>query len=66
MTRTQAINTLQKSQTDLLLQEAGVLLIGGGLDESPQAYKPIDEVMEQQKDLVEIIGLFHPRIVRME
>lgn len=66
MSRTQALNTLQKSQTDLLLQEAGVLLIGGGLDESPMAYKPISQVMELQKDLVEIIGLFHPRIVRME
>ena len=66
MSRTQALNTIQKAQTDLLLQEAGVLLIGGGLDESPMAYKPISQVMELQKDLVEIIGLFHPRIVRME
>ena len=66
MSRTQALNTLHKSQTDILIQEAGVLLIGGGLDESLMAYKPISQVMELQKDLVEIIGLFQPRIVRME
>jgi tRNA-splicing ligase RtcB len=66
MSRTQALNTLHKSETASLLQDAGIILIGGGLDESPQAYKPINEVMEMQKDLVDIIGLFHPRIVRME
>ncbi len=40
-------------------------LIGGGLDEAPQAYKPIDAVMEEQKDLVEVLGKFQPKIVRM-
>lgn len=65
MSRTAAKNkiTLQQ-QTDYLAQQ-GVTLIGGGLDESPQAYKPIEAVMEAQKDLVTILGTFQPRIVRM-
>jgi tRNA-splicing ligase RtcB len=48
-----------------VLKKAGVELIGGGTDEAPMAYKDIYKVMEFQKDLVEVIGTFHPRIVRM-
>jgi tRNA-splicing ligase RtcB len=66
MSRTQALKTLHKSETESFLHNAGIILMGGGLDESPQAYKPINEVMDMQKDLVDVIGLFHPRIVRME
>jgi tRNA-splicing ligase RtcB len=39
--------------------------LGGGIDESPQAYKPIDSVIAAQSDLVQVIGKFTPRIVRM-
>jgi tRNA-splicing ligase RtcB len=48
-----------------ILNKAGVELIGGGLDETPGAYKDIHKVMEYQKELVEIIGTFYPKIVRM-
>ncbi len=48
-----------------MLEERGVKLMGGGLDEAPQAYKNIEEVIAAQLDLVEIIGKFSPRIVRM-
>jgi len=40
-------------------------LLGGGLDESPQAYKRIEEVMAAQTDLVDVLGTFTPRIVKM-
>jgi len=60
--------TLQLSKTDMKkeLAEYGVTLIGGGLDESPMAYKNIHQVMKYQEDLIEIIATFHPKIVRME
>lgn len=48
------------------LDKKGVELIGGDLDEAPFAYKDIHQVMESQKDLVEILGEFHPKIVRMK
>ena len=48
-----------------VLEKAGVELIGGGIDESPMAYKDIHKVMEYQKDLVDIAGTFYPKIVRM-
>jgi tRNA-splicing ligase RtcB len=42
-----------------------VELLAGGLDEAPQAYKPIREVMAAQRDLVDVIGTFQPRLVPM-
>jgi tRNA-splicing ligase RtcB (3'-phosphate/5'-hydroxy nucleic acid ligase) len=66
MSRNQAKQTFTESQMKKYLHEQRIELIGGGTDESPQAYKDILEVMKHQKDLVEILGVFHPRIVRME
>ena len=40
--------------------------MGGGLDETPQAYKDIEEVMRSQRQLVDTVGVFTPKIVRMD
>ena len=48
------------------LQRYGVKLMGGGLDEAPLAYKDIYRVMEAQNHLVDIVGMFHPKIVKMD
>lgn len=66
MSRNQAKRTFTKSQLKKHLREHDVELIGGGTDEFPLAYKDIYEVMESQSDLVEILAVFHPKIVRME
>ena len=47
------------------LQKHGVDLLGGGLDEAPMAYKDIRKVMHYQDELVDVIGEFTPKIVRM-
>ena len=65
MSRTQAKQTILPGQVNKFLKQAGVELIGAGLDETPMAYKDIYMVMELQKDLVEILGTFMPKIVRM-
>jgi tRNA-splicing ligase RtcB len=65
MSRKTALNSISRSARDEYLRERGVTLLGGGIDESPQAYKPIDSVMAAQHDLIEVIGKFTPRIVRM-
>jgi tRNA-splicing ligase RtcB len=65
MSRKAALNSISKSTRDDYLKERGVTLLGGGMDESPQAYKPIDTIIAAQHDLVEVIGKFTPRIVRM-
>ncbi len=43
-----------------------VTLIGGGIDEAPMAYKNIKKVMNNQQELVEVLGTFTPKIVRMD
>lgn len=65
MSRTQAKKTLSKSEISKQLKAARVEVIGSGLDEAPMAYKDINQVMEAQMDLVDVIGKFQPRIVRM-
>ena len=65
MSRKAAMNSISRPQRDEYLRERGVTLLGGGMDESPQAYKPIDSIIAAQQDLVDVIGRFMPRIVRM-
>lgn len=65
MSRRGAMETITKTMRDRYLQARGVTLLGGGLDESPQAYKDIEMVIAAQADLVQIVGKFTPRIVRM-
>lgn len=65
MSRKAAVNSISKAARDAYLKERGVTLLGGGTDESPQAYKPIETIIAAQRDLVEIVGKFTPRIVRM-
>lgn len=66
MSRNAAKQTFTESQMKKYLMEQGVELIGGGVDESPFAYKNIFEVMKNQQNLVREAGIFYPKIVRME
>ncbi|MEO6061327.1 MAG: RtcB family protein [Thermoflexales bacterium] len=65
MSRLKALAVFTKSMRDGYLQLHGVTLLGGGMDEAPQAYKYIKDVMAAQSDLVEVIARFRPRIVMM-
>jgi tRNA-splicing ligase RtcB len=65
MSRSKALQSITPKQLRETLDKFGVTLIGGGLDEAPQVYKNIDEVMRLQLDLVEVIGSFQPKVVRM-
>lgn len=49
-----------------VLTNHDVQLIGGGIDEVPMAYKNIETVMKLQEELVDVIGTFTPKIVRMD
>ncbi len=66
MSRTSAIKSITHNQLNEALEKHGVKLLGGGLDEAPFAYKDIYEVMKAQKHLVETMGLFYPKIVKMD
>jgi tRNA-splicing ligase RtcB (3'-phosphate/5'-hydroxy nucleic acid ligase) len=65
MSRTKAKQTILQGHVNKFLKQAGVELIGAGLDEAPMAYKDIHQVMNYQKELVEVLGSFMPKIVRM-
>ena len=65
MSRRGALGCITKPMRDRYLHERGVTLLGGGLDEAPMAYKDIESVVAAQRDLVDIIAKFTPRIVRM-
>jgi len=66
MSRSKARQSYTGSEMRKVLSREGVTLIGGGVDEAPVAYKDLEEVMRYQQDLVETIGKFTPKIVRMD
>ena len=66
MSRTAALRSITQDRLREDLKRHGVKLIGGGLDEAPQAYKDIEVVMKSQQNLVEIVGQFTPVIVKMD
>ena len=66
MSRTQAKQQVSEGELRRLLRDQGVELIGGGLDEAPMAYKDIHQVMAHQRELVDVLGSFTPKIVRMD
>jgi tRNA-splicing ligase RtcB (3'-phosphate/5'-hydroxy nucleic acid ligase) len=65
MSRTMAKKTFTWDAAQRFLRERGVTLLSAGLDEVPMAYKDIDEVMAAQRDLVEPLARFEPRLVKM-
>ena len=65
MSRREANRSLEWSQTQALLAQRGVELLSAGLDESPMVYKDIQTVMSAQRDLVDIVARFMPKIVKM-
>lgn len=65
MSRTKAIKTISKETFQKAIEEAGITLIGSGLDEAPMAYKDINKVIAHQSDLVDVLAKFTPKIVRM-
>ena len=65
MSRTKAMQSFTWSATRKLLAERGVELLSAGLDEVPGVYKDIHVVMAAQTDLVEVLGQFDPKLVKM-
>ncbi len=65
MSRRAAPDSLTRAARDRYPRTQGITLLGGGLDEAPQAYKRIEGVMAAQEDLVEVRGSFAPKPVRM-
>ncbi|MBL6765789.1 MAG: RtcB family protein [Verrucomicrobiae bacterium] len=65
MSRTKANKRFNWNDVNRLLKERGVTLLSAGLDEAPGVYKDIHQVMDAQTDLVDILGRFDPKLVKM-
>jgi len=65
MSRTRAKASFKWEDAKRFLRDRGVTLMSAGLDEVPMAYKDIDQVMAAQRDLVEPLARFDPRLVKM-
>jgi tRNA-splicing ligase RtcB (3'-phosphate/5'-hydroxy nucleic acid ligase) len=65
MSRSRALQSLNKKEVRQYLADKGVTMIGGDLDEAPMVYKDIYQVLNAQNELVDVLAKFTPRIVRM-
>jgi tRNA-splicing ligase RtcB len=65
MSRTAATREFTWKMVRPVLRERQVRLLSAGIDENPFVYKDIEQVMAEQADLVDVVGRFDPRIVRM-
>lgn len=65
MSRTAAREKFRWNHIKPMLEERGVHLLSAGIDENPMVYKDIHQVMGAQRDLVDVVARFDPRIVRM-
>jgi tRNA-splicing ligase RtcB (3'-phosphate/5'-hydroxy nucleic acid ligase) len=63
--RKQAIATFTKPQMDGWLQERGVMLSGGGVDESPMAYRRLPEVLAHHAASLKVLHSLRPFAVAM-
>lgn len=66
MSRSKALTSFTKKMLNDHLYQSGVELIQGSIDESPFVYKDIHQVIKEQTALIDVLGVFNPKIVKME
>jgi tRNA-splicing ligase RtcB len=66
MSRKQAFQKFTWEGVQARLDALGVELLSAGLDEAPDAYKDIRQVMADQSDLVIAVAEFQPKLVKMD
>lgn len=65
MSRGQAKREINQTDVDEWLENFGVLTFGGGLDESPMAYRRLEDVLEYQGPTIEVVHTLKPVVVCM-
>jgi tRNA-splicing ligase RtcB len=56
---------ISEEMMDGWLAERGVVLRGGGLDEAPQAYRRLPQVLAAQQGTIEVLHTLRPLVVVM-
>jgi tRNA-splicing ligase RtcB len=65
MSRTVAKQKYTWRSTQKNLANRGIRVLSAGADEVPGVYKNILDVMREQADLVDVVGRFDPKVVKM-
>jgi len=65
LSRKKAKRELDKGKVEAWLRDKEVVVRGGDLDEAPQAYRRLPEVLEAQGETIEILEVLTPKIVCM-
>ncbi len=65
MGRNVARKTLDREAMNAWLREKGVYLVGGDLDESPMAYRRLDDVLAHHAGTIHILHRLRPFLVVM-
>ena len=65
MSRTQAKATFKRREMEEWLHTRDVILRGGDIDESPMAYRRLNEVLAHHLDSVKVVHTLRPVIVCM-
>ena len=65
MSRTKGKATFNFRAVQKDLAKQGIRVLSAGADEAPGVYKNIIDVMREQRDLVDTVARFDPRIVKM-
>lgn len=65
MSRKKATETYTWAAARRVLEQAGVTVLSAGVDEVPMVYKDIASVMRAQRELVETLARFDPKLVKM-
>lgn len=65
MSRKKATETYTWASAKTMLADAGVTVLSAGVDEVPMVYKNIHDVMRAQRDLVDTLARFDPKLVKM-
>lgn len=63
--RSAAKKRFEQTEMDAWLKKKDVLRIGGGLDESPMAYKRLDRVLGHHDGTIKVLHILRPKIVVM-
>ncbi len=66
LSRSKCKQSFTRNDIKNVLKQHEVSLIGGNTDEAPMAYKDIHKVMNCQKELVNVLGTFTPKVGRMD
>jgi tRNA-splicing ligase RtcB len=65
VSRNTAIKQFKFKNLQHILQKKRITLISAGINEIHMADKNIEDVMDQQKGLVDIVAKFEPKLVKM-